>query len=154
MSETDERALAMRAAFDAAFAAPPEAPPGATEAYLRVRVGGEPYAIALAEVAALHVDLHVVPVPSPAPELLGVAAVRAAIFPIYDLRRILGLPATAAPRWVLLARGGAAFACDGFDGHAEAPAGAGQVVSLGDRSHPIVSLASLLDGIKHRWKET
>ncbi len=145
---SEDRAAALRAAFDAAFAAAPPAPPVATDAYLRVRIGGEPYAVALAEVAALHVDLHVVPVPSPAPELLGVAVVRAAIAPIYDLRRALGAPATTPPRWVLMARG-AGFACDGFDGHAVAPIGAQQVVTLAGRAHPIVSLVALLD----KWKE-
>jgi len=157
---SDERAAALRAQFDRAFAEAlaPAAP--ASRDFLRVRVDGEPFAIALTEIASLHAQLHVVAVPTRAPELLGIAAVRTALVPIYDLRIALGASATAPPRWTVLVRGAAAgFAFDGFDGHArsedradaEARSAVRALVSLDGRAHPVIALGSLLEGIQARW---
>jgi purine-binding chemotaxis protein CheW len=114
-----DRAGELAVAFDRGFAeaaAPPESP---RLDLLRIRLGGEPYALVLSEIAALQVDVQVSAVPTPRPELLGVASVRGAIVPIYDLRLALGVAATGAPRWIVMLAGTVAgLAFDGFDGHA------------------------------------
>jgi chemotaxis signal transduction protein len=153
---SDDRATALRAQFDRAFADPPRATAPATRDYLRIRIDGEPHALVLTEIASLHTDLHVVRVPTPAPELLGVAAVRAALVPIYDLRVALGASATAVARWVVLVRGATVgFAFDGFDGHARAEHRDEQAVTktiaFGGRAHPLVSLREVLGAIETRW---
>lgn len=114
---TVDRARDLRTAFDAAFSRPPPEPqPGAID-LLRIHVGADRYVVAMSEVAAVHVDRHVCPVPSAAPALLGLVAVRSAIVPLYDLRAILGITATGVPRWCLVARAAsAAFAFDAFEG--------------------------------------
>lgn len=156
-----ERARELRQIFDRGFAdAVVEKP--TTFDYLKIRVGGEPFAVALPEVAALHADLRIASMPSPAHELLGIAAVRTALVPIYDLRRAIGSSATLPPRWTILVAGGTAgFAFDGFDGHARTTmrvtteANARPLVPLGERAHPLLSVTSLLVSIQTPWlKET
>lgn len=145
MSRADE----LRDAFDRSFAAAPAVDQRAPHELLRIELGGEPYAIALAEIRSLHVDLAIVPVPARAPALLGVVAVRGAIVPVYDLRRLLGLPATKPPRWAVIA-GDSAFAFDHVAGHfsvAELPAG--RTVHHAGRVHPLVDFEVALQGVLH-----
>jgi chemotaxis signal transduction protein len=158
-----ERASELRDAFDHGFAAalPPPAP--AHHDYLCIRVGGQALALALDDVSALHADLCVIAVPSRAPELVGVAAVRAAIVPIYDLRLALGGSSAALSRWTVLVRGGTAgFAFDGFDRHARiadhaiARATQGSHVrgqfTLDGQPRTVVDLGSVLAAIETRWR--
>ena len=154
----DDRSAALRAAFDRSFAEPraPDRPP--THDFLLVRVGGEPYALALAEVASLHADVSVMPVPSPAPELLGIASIRSMLAPIYDLRVAIHVPTTGAPRWSVMVRDATAgFAFDGFDGHARsvdrgaAIGDAGRtLVTIDGRLLPVVALRAVLAEIQGR----
>jgi chemotaxis signal transduction protein len=112
-----ERAAELRDAFDRAFAEAPAGPRPAYRELLRVRLAGEPFALALVEIAAIHVDREVVAMPATARELLGVIAVRAQILPVYDLRAVVGAARELAPRWLVIARHApVAFAFDGFDG--------------------------------------
>lgn len=147
----DDRVRVLRERFDQAFAeapAPPEAP---FHDYLKICVGAEVYAVALLEIASLHSNVHVVPMPTPALELLGVAAIRATLVPIYDLRVALGMAAGPDPRWSMLIRGGAAvFAFDGFDGLARSH-DRGATISLDGRVHAVISPTALLDAIRGRW---
>lgn len=94
----------LREAFDRSFAQPPVLEAARTEDLLAIRVAGNPYALRVAEIAGLFADKAVVPVPSAVPELLGVSGLRGAIVPVYDLAVLLGYPAQAAPRWLVLAR--------------------------------------------------
>lgn len=130
-----ERAAQLRAAFDRAFAEPLPGEPVATRELLCVRLAGEPFALALGEIATIHVDVKLVVVPATAPELLGVISVRAQIVPAYDLRAVLGLPCERTPRWLVVARDApAAFAFDGFDGlvrTAEVPVASSAALSRG-----------------------
>ena len=159
----------LRDAFDRGFAAapPPPAPPHTD--FLCLRIGGEPAAVVLAEIASLHADLPIVALPTRAPELLGVAAIRAVIVPIYDLAVAVGATTTGAPRWIVLVRGGAAgFAFEICDGHARAPdrsiatspAGAarrGHVrgqLAVSDPPRAIIDLGSVLTAIETRWQRT
>ena len=141
------RATELRDAFDRAFADAPARERGAQYELLQIELAGEPYAIALADISSLHVDLAIVAVPARAPALLGVIALRGAIVPVYDLRRLLGLAATRPPRWAVLA-GDNAFAFDHVAGHfsvAELPAG--RVIQRDGRSHPLVDFGVALQGV-------
>jgi chemotaxis signal transduction protein len=159
------RAIELRDAFDRGFAAAARPPEPAHSDFLCIRVGGEPSAIPLGDIASLHVDLRVVAVPTHAPELLGVAAIRAAVVPIYALSAAFGIPGTGVPRWTVLVRGGSAgFAFAGFDGHARIPDASIAVAtqrghlrgrfSLGGQPHSIIDLASVLTAIGTRSRHS
>jgi len=130
-----ERAAQLRAGFDRSFAEPLPGAPPVTRELLRVRLAGEAYALELADIATIHVDVEIVAVPATAPELLGVIAVRAQIVPAFDLRAVLGLARELPPRWLVVARDApAAFAFDGFDGlvrTAEVPVASAAAFSRG-----------------------
>jgi len=159
------RADELRDAFDGGFAAPPSAPDTGYGDVLCVRVGGEPYAIRLGDIASLHARLRIIGVPTAAPELIGVAAIRSAVVPIYDLAIALGMPGAAATPWIAVHRDGTAgFAFEGFEGHARIPersvsAGAqrghlvGQV-AVGGQPRSIVDLASVLSALETRWNQS
>jgi len=162
-----ERAAELRRAFDRTFAE------GATTAgvevadLLVVKVGGDPYAIRVGEIAGLHADVSVTPLPSPLAELLGIAFLRGAIVPIYDLRVLLGYPAGAPPRWLVFhgASKRVGFAFDELEGHRRAaqdaitPVGTtarpgrrhvSHVVAIDDVVRPILHLPSALEQIEAR----
>ncbi|HEY1814472.1 MAG TPA: chemotaxis protein CheW [Kofleriaceae bacterium] len=110
------RASDLRADFDASFARAPADRERYVE-LLAIRLGGEPYAVLVADITSVHADLEVVPLPASARELLGVAAIGTLIVPVYDLRAVVGAKQDGAPRWTVVAKhGGAAYAFDGFDG--------------------------------------
>jgi len=145
------RAEELRAAFDGGFADAPAGERRAAIELLRVELAGEPHALALAELSSIHVDPRITAVPATAPALIGVIAVRGAIVPVYDLRALLGLATTRAPRWVVIAQG-LAFAFDAFTGHlavAEVPVRGDArlvrgVVEHEGRNHPIIDLAAVI----------
>jgi hypothetical protein len=137
------RAAELRDAFDRGFAAPGAIAEVAPRDFLQIRVAGEPFAIALAQVAALHKDVAIARVPATAPELLGVIAVRAHIVPAYDLRAVLGLARELPPRWMVVARyAPAAFAFDGFERLARSEAAVGSSIELDGRHVSIIDLAA------------
>jgi chemotaxis signal transduction protein len=153
-----DRSDELRQLFDRDFAEPPAPDKPATLDYLRIRVDGEPFAVALAEVSSFHTDLRVVPMPSPARELLGIAAVRAALVPIYDLRLAIGASASRAARWSILVRGGTAgFSFDGFDGHARTTTriaveagGVRPLVTLDGHAYPVIAVETLLETLQRK----
>jgi chemotaxis signal transduction protein len=95
----------LRRLFDASFAEARRPATGASEDLVAVRVGGDPYALRLGEIAGLLVDRRVVAVPA-APGatggLRGVVAVRGNLAPVYGLRALLGYPEGRAGRWLVL----------------------------------------------------
>jgi len=155
------RGSELRDAFDREFAATPRPAEPSHRDFLCIRVGGEPSAIPLDDIASLHADLRVVALPSRAPELLGVAAIRAAIVPIYDLGFAFGMSRADVPRWTVVLRDGAAgFAFEGYDGHARIPdraiAAASQrrhtigQFSAGGQPRSIIDLGTVLAAIENR----
>jgi chemotaxis signal transduction protein len=157
----------MRAEFDGAFTAPAVRAARAGAQLLGIRVGGDPFALSLADVLAIHVDRKIVPVPSAAPTLLGIASFRGALVPVHDLRLILGYAGRTPTRWLVLVAGetpiGLAF--DAFDGQlatvsaAAAAASGGQpvtgaasrrseltrgLVQAGDTIRPLLDVATVL----------
>jgi purine-binding chemotaxis protein CheW len=157
-------ALELRRAFDRSFAVAQRVERGGFLNVLAIRIASEGYALRTADVAGLFKDRAVTPVPSAAPGLLGLAGVRGAVVPVYDLRSLLGQPRGAQPRWLVLAAGSEALglAFDGFDGQfrvaREDVAGAGPdtaqdqdkvgAVRTGDVLRRIVDVPTLVERIK------
>jgi chemotaxis signal transduction protein len=157
------RAGELRDAFDRGFAAALPPPEPVHSDFVCIRVGGEPFAVPLADIASLHADLRIVALPTRATELLGVAAIRAAIVPIYDLRVAFGMSDSGTPRWTVLLRGGrAGFAFEGHDGYARIPDAAhaattehGHVrgqFSVAGQPRSVVDLGSVVAAIEMRWR--
>jgi len=121
----DARAADLRAAFDRSFALPHGAEAAAALDLIAVRVGSEPCAIRLSEVAGLFVDRRTTPVPGGQAALLGIAGFRGALLPVYGLARLLGTSTAAngargeaatQPRWLAIAAA-APVAFEAFEGH-------------------------------------
>jgi chemotaxis signal transduction protein len=119
------RAQQLRAEFDHAFAL---APAGVSEQHLdllAIRCADHGFALPLSGVVAVLTDRKIVPVPSPAPALLGLVGIRGLVAPVYDRRARLSYPGGAAPRWIALLRAPAPFAVafDHFERHLRVPSG-------------------------------
>jgi chemotaxis signal transduction protein len=165
---TDARAIitagALAHEFDQSFAAPVRAPLAEMDDWLALRAGGDPHALRLAELAGLCADRPIVPLPARPPELLGIAGIRNALVPVFDLAVLLGYPAAPAPRWLVLVRGPqrVALAFETFEGHVRLPrdrvtSDAGSSVRRhlrgalhADAVRPIIDVASLLEAIARR----
>jgi purine-binding chemotaxis protein CheW len=159
-----DRAAALREAFDRSFAAvrPPDPPP--VEDLLAIRIGAEPYALRLSEIAGLHPDRRITPLPGGVPSLRGIAAFRGVIVPVYDLAAWLGHPQEEAVRWLALAASEPiAFAFAVVDGHLRVAHDAIVPNRAGERAHrhvrefarvaeqavcPIVHLPSIIDAVR------
>ena len=154
-------AAEMRQAFDRSFA---EAPLGETarfDDFLAIRLGTDPHVLALADVARLLPLRTVTRLPSGIRELLGIVGIAGAVVPVYDLRALLGYPATDPPRWMVIAATlPVALAFDAFDGQFRHPREPGadaaaaesrqlhEVLRTAGESRPIVPMASILATIK------
>jgi chemotaxis signal transduction protein len=98
-------ALELRRQFDLSFAEAPRPTGARGDDLIAVRVGGDPYALRLAEIAGLQVDRRVVSVPAvpgAASGFRGVVAVRGNLAPVYQLRALLGYGPGAPSRWLAL----------------------------------------------------
>jgi hypothetical protein len=142
----------LRAAFDRGFADPPAAAPGEQRALLLLSIGGEAYALPLDDVAAIHVDLRIAPVPSKQRALIGLATVRNVIIPVHDLAVALGQRALpVASRWTVIANGeiARAWSFDELEGQISiASPGDDHVVrtiEIAGRSRRILDLEELRD---------
>lgn len=166
MTDVHEHALSrhlaqLRADFDRSFAAAPAQAPDEVP-FLLLQVGADRVAVRLQDVSGLVACGRIVPVPSRAPTLLGIAGIRGAIVPIFSLARVLGQQREAArPRWVLLCGTeplGLGFAeIEGQVG--VAPAGLREVRAEGRSPHvshvvavangirPLLSIASILQAL-------
>jgi len=114
-----DRARQLRDDFDAGFAVPPEPGHRGETDLLLVRAGNEPYAMSRTEVTGIHADVRIVAVPSSAPELLGLAAIRSVVVPVYALDRLVGAASSSGssvPRW-LVTIDHVAIAFDRFEGY-------------------------------------
>ena len=122
VSNVVERAAELRRDFDRGFAEPIRLDPIATEDLLAIRIGGQPHAIRLAEIAGLFAGKKITRVPGGHPALSGIAAFRGALLPVYDLALVLGHAGAQAPRWmVIVAALPVALAFDGFEGQFRVP---------------------------------
>jgi chemotaxis signal transduction protein len=161
-------AATLRRHFDEAFAAPAASMAEALEHLLAIRVGSDPFALRLSEIAGLYVGVKVVPVPSPVSQLLGIVGIRGMMVPIYDMAALLRYPLEANSRWFVLARAPhpVGFAFDTFESHlqvsqaslagsnGEGPGTGGTVqhmrgtVRAAGALRPIIHLASMLEIIR------
>lgn len=161
-------AAELRDAFDRSFAEPlPPGPPSLVD-LLAIRVGVEPYALRLGEIAGLFADRKITPLPGPR-ALLGIAGFRGAIVPVYDLQLLLGYQAMEGARWLAMAAGeAAAFAFTAQEGQVRVPPEAIVVRQLEAQSHrhvrefvriadavrPIIGLLSVLETVRRQAPES
>jgi chemotaxis signal transduction protein len=93
----------LRLEFDTAFASPPAGPSEDRESLITLRVGGEGLAVKTLHIAGIAKRRRITPIPTHVPSLLGATAIRGALFPVYDLAALLGLPAPAREgAWLML----------------------------------------------------
>ncbi len=153
---------ALRAAFDASFAAPPRGPRRDLVPLLAIRAGGDAVAVRVLETAGLLPARAIVPAPSRRPEVLGVCGHRGVVLPVFSLARLLGRSEDGeAPRWMLLAGAAerVALAFGALDGHVLVAPSAlqraqgsvtshlAEIVEIGGAGRPVVSIPSLLRAI-------
>jgi len=167
------RAAGLRRAFDPSFAEPPRAGTGAVEALLTLRVGGDAYAVKLADITGLVADRKVVSLPSAAPEFLGIAGLRGGTVPVWSLGALLGYGTTRQmPRWLILVgddatRQAVGLAFEQLDGHLTVPRAAlsgspaaaadaasrahvDQTVRVADAQRGVLSISSITEVIRQR----
>jgi chemotaxis signal transduction protein len=162
-----DAAATLRRHFDEGFAVAAASTTEPLEDLLAIRVGSDPYALRLSEIAGLYVSAKIVPVPSPVPQLLGIVGIRGMMAPIYDLAALLRYPSASDSRWLVLARApqpvGLAF--ETFESHLQVSqaslaggtrdeAGSGGIlkhmrgtIRAAEALRPIIHLASMLEMI-------
>lgn len=112
----------LRREFDNTFAAPQGGRSAARESLIALRVAGQPFAVRTLQITGVANRRRIVPVPTRVPGLLGIAALRGALLPVYDLAALLGLPAAgSAGAWLLLTSRDTpvGFIFDEFEGRIE-----------------------------------
>lgn len=163
-SRVSERAAELCRAFDRSFVETRHFETATVEDFLSVQVGGDPYALRLAEVAGLYSDKKITSLPSRVGELRGIAGFRGAMLPVYDLAALLRYPQSQAPRWLAVAGGApVALAVEHFDGHCRVPSDSiashqgdrsrehlHQVLRTQDFVRPIINIPSLVAAIRER----
>jgi purine-binding chemotaxis protein CheW len=162
-----ERAAELRRTFDRSFVEVRHFEAVATEDFLSIHVGGDPYVLRLAEIGGLFVDKKVTGLPSSVVELKGIAGFRGAMLPVYDLGALLGYPLTNGMRWMVRAADApVALAFDAFDGHfrfsRDAVASHGdssfsehihEIVRGDNRTRSIIHLPSVIAAVRKRAPE-
>jgi chemotaxis signal transduction protein len=168
MSERDstqQTVAVLRRAFDGSFVEA-SVPEPVRENFLAVRIGGDGYALRLSEIVGLYRDRRAMPVVSAALGLLGLAAFRGVLTPVYDLGALLGYPGNTLARWLVLANApspiGLAF--EAFEAHLKIErerfsfqeaegrerAHTKGAVQSADGLRPVIHIASVLEAILMR----
>ena len=130
------RVLAER--FDQSFALPRSGAAPARQDFIAVRIRDDPHVLRLRQLAELRCGLAVTRLPGSPAELLGLANLKGAVVPVYDLGLLLGYPpGTMKADWyVLAAMAPVAFAFDAFDGHLRLSGDISAVSDEGDDRRP------------------
>jgi chemotaxis signal transduction protein len=167
-SHVSAQAVKLRNAFDRARAIPFSSQAAEQiENLLAIRVHGDAFAIRLSEISGLATDKKIVAFPSPIPELLGVAAIRGRLVPVYSLAVLLGYSANAEQgRWLALcgAEEPVGFALNDFEDYLRVPFAqvypaeqrdvvgthATHVVRVADTVRAVVSIPLLMEIIQRR----
>lgn len=159
-----DRVAELREAFDRGFAETPSEVREETVNFLRIRIGAQAFAVPLSEISGVLADKRITPLPSAASALLGVAAHRGDIVPVFSLRALLSHGDEEHSRWLMLAGDDrvAGFAFDHFEGHVRVaaadvapaqPAAAGKhiraSVRIAGELCPIVSVDSLMEELSN-----
>ena len=163
------RASELRHEFDRSFAEPRFTGNSAIEDFLAIRLGAQDLAIRLSEIAGLFADKKSTPVPGGGAALLGIAGFRRSIVPVYDLRKLMGIPGSAVTRWiVIVAAAPVALAFEAFEGQLRVSLDAVAAEHAQTKAHthtqgfvqsekmlrPIIDLRSVLDVIKTSERST
>jgi chemotaxis signal transduction protein len=162
------KAAELRDAFDRARAIPFSSQAfDRMEDLLAIRVSGHAFAIRLSEICGLATDKKIVMLPSPIPELLGVAGIRGRLVPVYSLAGLMGYSvSTDRGRWLALcgAEELVALAIDDFEGYLQVPfaqvyvaeqqdlesAHVKHVVRVADSVRTVISIALIIEVIQTR----
>ncbi len=113
------RVLQLREAFDRGFALPAAEPGELKQELLILGVGADRYAVKLEAVLGVDHGRKIVPLPSRAPGLLGLAGLRGELTPVFSLASLLGCGAESdSPPWLIVCRSQPrmALAFDRFEG--------------------------------------
>lgn len=163
-----EQAKDLAAAFDQEFARATDDYVHAEE-FLAVRLGDDPYAIRLCDVAGLFADRRITALPSTERALLGVAGFRGKVLPVYDLAMLLGAARCGYSRWLMQAAGAdVALSVSVFEGqlavqaddivaadqHTEKLLHIGQAVRLEGMLRPIIDIPAIVREIHNRVQNT
>ncbi|MGB2590079.1 MAG: chemotaxis protein CheW [Candidatus Acidiferrum sp.] len=120
-SRSSVTAAKLRSAFDRERALPLSSDAREqTENLIAIRVSRDAYALRVAEISGFATDRGIVAFPSPIRELLGVAAVRGVLVPVYSLAGLLGYGEESGDaRWLALCGTEEPFALafSGFEGY-------------------------------------
>ena len=159
----ERRLTALRSDFDRSFGEPFAAPAAEPAELLAITLGGDPYAIRVRELRGVHAHQVVTTLPTAAPDLVGLAAIRGELVAVYDLAALLGYTRCPAPRHVLLSRTtGLGFAFDSSSRHLRMPQAAittrpessaawlTEVVREADFARPIIELAAVCAAVEAR----
>lgn len=161
------RLTEMRDSFDHSFAVAHTAEAEAGEHFLAIRIGDDPLAIRVHAIQAIAHVTRIVALPSPMPELLGLAGLRGDLIPLYDLGALLQYPPLSrAPRWFVQvgAEATLGLAFERLDGYQvaatadrlETATGAttrvhtAGLVRLQDEMRPVIDLESLVNSLQNR----
>jgi len=142
MSSLDE----LRSAFDRGFAEPHPPLRRDSLALIALSIAGAAYAIKLDQIATIHADIRVGPVPSKKRGLVGLATIRNVIVPVHDLGVVLGhRMVPVAGRWIVVGQGDVprAWAFDQLDGQVriEPPEGGlAGLVEIAGRARRVIDL--------------
>lgn len=122
---TANRAAELRRVFDEERALPFGARSvEEAESLISIRVCGDAYVMRTSEMSGLVPDRQIVGFPTSVPELLGIAAVRGVVLPVYSLAAMLGYAVeTEQPRWLVVCGTDQplALAFSGFEGYLRVP---------------------------------
>ena len=157
-----ERVAELRREFDRSFAAPSSVEASKKHDLLAIRLGEQHFALRLSDIAGLFAGKKITPLPGASDFLLGIAGFRGDVAPIYDLQRLLGKPASGAPRWLVIAAAApVGFAFAAFDGQLRVPAAAislqqgedaqgltSGIVRVAGTLRPIIDLSRALKAIQ------
>jgi chemotaxis signal transduction protein len=146
------KAAELRNAFDRARAVPwGAAAVERIENLLAIRVSGDAFAIRLSEISGLATDRKIVAFPSPIPELLGVAAIRGRLIPVYSLAALLGYSANAGHgRWLALCgiEEPVGLAINDFEGYVQVPLTRVYTAELKHESLYVKHVMRAADGVR------
>ena len=93
----------LRRDFDQTFAVAPTSPVEENESLITLRVAGEALAVRKLHITGVARRKRILPIPTLVPGLLGITAIRGALFPIYDFASLLELTAPAGEGlWLML----------------------------------------------------
>lgn len=155
----------LRRTFDRTFAAPPAARAETSERMIAIRVAGESFMLRGDHTTGLFKASRIVPLPSRIPELLGIAAVRGVLVPVFSLQALLNVPPHGGTAfWLALANREApvALAFDELEGQVEVARAClyseeraaprqhiGGLVRVGSAVRPVIDVPTILQAIRN-----